>query len=61
MTRPELRSTMLALPLNEPRSLSGVAVVRRSLGWSVEGGQAVSVETACNLVENLLRIRAPRA
>lgn len=58
MTRPELRQHLHALPLNEARTLAGIQVTRRELGWSVEGGQPVSVEAAINLIDSLRRIRA---
>lgn len=57
MTRPEIRSALLHLPLNESRTIAGIEVTRREFGWSVEGGQPVSVEAAINLVEIKRRLR----
>jgi len=58
MTRPELRQHLIALPFNEPRHLAGILVLRVPLGWSVEGGVPVSVETAINLIDIKRRVRA---
>jgi hypothetical protein len=60
MTRPEIRAHLHALPLREPRHILTVSVTRTRLGWSVEGGGAVSIETATNLVDSLIRIRESR-
>jgi len=58
MTRPELRDHLLALPFHEVRHLAGIPVLRVPLGWSVEGGVPVSVETAINLIDIKRRVRA---
>jgi hypothetical protein len=58
MTRNEIRDHLLALPRNEPRHVAGILVLRVPLGWSVEGGVPVSVETAVNIIDIKRRVRA---
>jgi hypothetical protein len=58
MTRNEIREDLFALPYNEKRVVAGVDVVRRRTGWSVDGGQPVSVKVAATLIDSLRRIRA---
>ena len=57
MTRPEIRSALLHLPLNESRTIAGIDVTRREFGWSVEGGQPVNLGAAVNIIEIKRRVR----
>jgi hypothetical protein len=58
MTRPELTAHLQSLPFNERRTLAGIPVTRTSAGYSVDGGQPVSVKVAATLIDNLRRLRA---
>ena len=58
MTRLELTAHLQALPYGERRTLAGIPVTRTSAGYSVDGGQPVSVKVAATLIDNLRRLRA---
>lgn len=57
MTANDIRAALLALPLNEPRELAGIAVCRTPLGWSVNGQGVVALEPAVNVYQMIRRLR----